>query len=551
VMQKPYPDLTESVSRVQTTIKQEEEQFLRNLENGLKLMNEVFQKTKAAGSDTISGKDAFILHATYGIPVEVVESLATDHNLRIDQSGFEVERGRHTVISRGTAEAADVFSVGPLDALKREYHHGSEFLGYSTTRDEARVIGILEQNRLAEKALADGGSSLVLVLDRTPFYGEAGGQVGDTGVIRGDRFQFQVIDSKKENDFVLHVGHVASGEVTVNETVSALVDADRRSAIQRAHTATHLLHHALRTILGKHAQQAGSKVEPDRLRFDFANPEAVGRERLRAIEEAVNLRVLEAARVSWSQMPIDEARAQGAMALFGEKYPDIVRVVQMGDFSRELCGGTHLDCVGQVGLFKIIGEESVAAGTRRITAVVGKASLEYVRQEEEILAMLAASLRVPAGQVNERVNSLLEEVKTLKKQVSQRRPEAGSRVTAEDLLATAHEIAGATVVIQAVDNVTPDTMRQLVDVMRRKQETGLAVLLITAADGKVQLVAGLSKDLIERGLHAGNWLKEVAPVVGGGGGGRPDLAQAGGKSPEKVPAALDLAMKAIASRLAP
>jgi alanyl-tRNA synthetase len=311
------------------------------------------------------------------------------------------------------------------------------------------------------------------------------------------------------------------------------------------------LHHALRTILGKHAQQAGSKVEPDRLRFDFANPEAVGRERLRAIEEAVNLRVLEAAGVSWSQMPIDEARAQGAMALFGEKYPDIVRVVQMGDFSRELCGGTHLDSVGQVGLFKIIGEESVAAGTRRITAVVGKASLDYVRQEEEILATLAASLRVPAGQVNERVNSLLEEVKTLKKQVSQRRPETGSRVSAEDLLAAAHEIAGATVVIQALDNVTPDTMRQLVDVMRRKQETGLAVLLITAADGKVQLVAGLSKDLIERGLHAGNWLKEVAPVVGGGGGGRPDLAQAGGKSPEKVPAALDLAMKAIASRLGP
>jgi alanyl-tRNA synthetase len=193
----------------------------------------------------------------------------------------------------------------------------------------------------------------------------------------------------------------------------------------------------------------------------------------------------------------------------------------------------------------------VAAGTRRITAVVGKASLDYVRQEEEILATLAASLRVPAGQVNERVNSLLEEVKTLKKQVSQRRPEAGSRVTAEDLLATAHEIAGATVVIQALDNVTPDTMRQLVDVMRRKQETGLAVLLITAGDGKVQLVAGLSKDLIERGLHAGNWLKEVAPVVGGGGGGRPDLAQAGGKSPEKVPAALEQALKAIASRLGP
>ena len=253
------------------------------------------------------------------------------------------------------------------------------------------------------------------------------------------------------------------------------------------------MHHALRTILGKHAQQAGSKVEPDRLRFDFANPEAVGRDRLRAIEEAVNLRVLEAAPVSWSQMPIEQARSKGAMALFGEKYPDIVRVVQMGDFSRELCGGTHLDNVGQVGLFKIIGEESVAAGTRRITALVGKAALEFVRQEEEILADLAGVLRVPSGQVSERVNALLEEIKSLKKQVSQRRPETGARVTADELLAAAQTVAGATVVIQAVENVSPDEMRQLIDVLRKKQATGLAVMLISAVDGKVQLVAGVIK----------------------------------------------------------
>ena len=415
VMKKPYPDLTESVSRAQTTIKLEEEQFLRNLENGLKLLSDIYQKTKAAGSNTISGKDAFTLHATYGIPVEVVESLATDHNLRIDKSSLEVERSRHAVISRGSTEAADVFAVGPLDTLKAEYHRGSEFVGYSTTQHHSRVIGIVEQNRLADKAEADDGRSLVLVLDKTPFYGESGGQVGDTGVISGDGFRFQVVDSKKENDFVLHVGHVAAGAVTVNQAVIAIVDPDRRKSIRRAHTATHLLHHALRAILGKHAQQAGSKVEPDRLRFDFANPEAVGRDRLRAIEEAVNLHVLEAAPVSWSHMPIEQARAEGAMALFGEKYPDIVRVVQMGDFSRELCGGTHLDSVGQVGLFKIIGEESVAAGTRRITALVGKAALDYVRQEEEALNELTASLRVPAGQVAARVNSVLEEIKAARK----------------------------------------------------------------------------------------------------------------------------------------
>jgi alanyl-tRNA synthetase len=549
VMSRPYPELAGSKSRIQTTIKQEEEQFLRNLESGLRILNETFQKTRAAGSDTVSGKDAFILHATHGIPVEIVESLATDHNLRIDRAGFEDQRDQHSVISRGSTEAAAVFATSPLDTIKSEYHHGSEFVGYATTAEKARVIGIMEQNRLAEKAEANGGGTLILVLDRTPFYGEAGGQVGDTGLIRGDHFSFRVLDTKKENKFTLHLGSVTEGTATINELVHAEVDADRRQAIRRAHTATHLLHHALRTILGQHAQQAGSKVEPDRLRFDFANPEAVGRQRLRTLEDNVNLRVLEAAGVSWSHMPLEQARSQGAMALFGEKYPDIVRVVQMGDFSRELCGGTHLDNVGQVGLFKIIGEESVASGTRRITALVGKAALEYVRQEEDVLSDLAALLRVPAGQVGERVASILDEAKVLKKQASQRRPEGISRVSAADLLEAAQLVAGVTAVIRAVENVSVDEMRQLIDALRRKRETGLAVLLAAAVDDKVQLVAGFSRDLIERGLHAGNWLKQVAPIVGGGGGGRPDLAQAGGKSPGQIPAALEKAHATLSAQL--
>ncbi len=549
VMSRPYPELRESANRVATTIKQEEEQFLRNLENGLRILNDTFQKTRAAGSEMISGKDAFTLHATYGIPVEVVESLAADHNLRIDRPGFEAEQKTHSAVSRGTTEAAAVFSTGPLDALKREYHHGNEFLGYSGVEADARVIGIIEQNRLAESARAGEGSGLALVLDKTPFYGEAGGQVGDTGTIKGAGFSFEVQDTKKENEFILHVGRVVEGVVSLDAPVHAAVDADRRQAIRRAHTATHLLHHALHGILGKHAQQAGSKVEPDRLRFDFANPEAVGRERLLAIEKAVNVKVLEAAPVTWSTMPIAKAKTLGAMALFGEKYPDIVRVVQMGDYSRELCGGTHLDSAGQVGLFKVIGEESVAAGTRRITALVGTAALDHVREEEEILSTLSSQLKVPAALIAERVGSLMEEVKVLKKQASQRRVESPARVTADDLLAGALALGGATVVIQALESVTPDEMRQLIDVMRRKRETGLAVLLAAASEGKVQLVAGFSKDLIDRGLHAGNWLKEVAPVVGGGGGGRPDLAQAGGKSPEQIPAALEKAHATIRSRL--
>jgi alanyl-tRNA synthetase len=549
VMSGPYPELDESVSRVQTTIKQEEEQFLRNLDNARRLLDETVRKTKAAGSEVIDGRLAFDLHSTYGIPVEITESLATDHNLRVDMAGFKKAQEEFQAKNRGTSEAVDVFATGPLDVLRKEYHHGSEFVGYATTHQEARVIGVLEQNRLAESARADGGTSLVLVLDRTPFYGEAGGQVGDTGTIRGDRFAFRVLDTKKENEFTLHIGQMTEGQVTVQEKVQAQVDAERRDAIRRAHTATHLLHHVLRTILGKHAQQAGSKVEPDRLRFDFAHSEAVGRDRLRAIEDAVNLRVLSTAPVTWSLMPIEQAKAQGAMALFGEKYPDLVRVVQIGDFSRELCGGTHLDSVGQVGLFKIIGEESVAAGIRRITALVGKAALEYVRQEEEILGELAATLRVPPAQLAERVGSLLEEVKTLKKQAIQRRVDSGSRVSADDLLAAATTIAGATVVVQAIEQVTPEEMRQLIDVLRRKQATRLAVLLASATEGKVQLAAGLSRDLVEAGLHAGNWLKEVAPLVGGGGGGRPELAQAGGKSPEQIPAALEKALQTLRTRL--
>jgi alanyl-tRNA synthetase len=342
---------------------------------------------------------------------------------------------------------------------------------------------------------------------------------------------------------------VAKGSISLNAMVTATADADRRQAIRRAHTATHLLHHVLHRHLGKHAQQAGSKVEPDRLRFDFANPEAVGKERLEAIENTVNDLVMTASPVSWSHMPIAEAKALGAMALFGEKYPDIVRVVRMGDFSRELCGGTHLANVGQVGLVKIIGEESVAAGTRRITALTGQSALEHVRQKESLLERLAGELRVPLTQLADRIASVLEELKTLKKQGSQRRSESGGKISVDDLIGSARKIGEATVVVQTVENQSPDEMRVLIDGLRRKVERGLAVLLITATEGKVQLVAGLSHDLVERGLHAGNWLKQVAPIVGGGGGGRPDLAQAGGKNQEKIPQAIEQAGVAIRSAL--
>jgi alanyl-tRNA synthetase len=553
VMRGPYPELLETVPRIQTVIREEEDEFLSKLESGLRILTETFRKTKAAGSDTIAGLDAFDLHATHGIPVEITESLATEQNLRVDMTGFEKAREKHSEVSRASTDAAAVFTTGPLDTLKESYHHGTEFLGYETTSSSAQLIGILAQNQLAESATAstaaDPGPPIVLILDRTPFYGESGGQVGDTGEIQGDRFRFQVVDTRKENDFILHLGRVVEGSAHVGDIVRAEVESIRREAIRRAHSATHVLHHALHSHLGKHAQQAGSKVEPDRLRFDFANPEAVGRDRLREVEDTVNERVLRAEAVTWSHMPIAEAKALGAMALFGEKYPEIVRVVQMGTFSRELCGGTHLDNTGQIGLFKIIGEESISAGTRRITALTGKEALAYVRQEEDALAEVAAALRVAPSQAAERVGALLDELKTLKKQATQRRTEAGPKASADDLLAGATQLGDLRVIAQSLDSASPDELRQLIDVLRRKAGANLAVLLASHSEGKVSLAAGLTPDLVTLGLHAGQWLKEVAPIVGGGGGGRPDLAQAGGKTPEKTPEALKRAVDVIAARV--
>ncbi len=551
VMRRPYPELMESVPRIQTVIREEEEQFVRTVDNGLKLLKDVFKRTKASGSDVVAGRDLFHLYSTYGMPVEVTESLAAENNLRIDRPGFQSEMEGFAKISRGNDLASAVFTAGPLDTLKKSYHQGSEFLGYATTRSESRVIGIVAQNQLTDQAVteAEAAPVIALVLDRTPFYGESGGQVGDTGVIRGEGFAFDVIDTKKENDFTLHLGRMTTGTLILNAEVVAEVNGERRQAIRRAHSATHILHHALHTHLGKHAQQAGSKVEGDRLRFDFSNPEPTGRERLALIEETVNQKVLEGDAISWTTMPIAEAKSLGAMALFGEKYPDVVRVVQMGEYSRELCGGTHLDNAGQVGVFKVIAEEPVASGTRRITALTGKAALDYIRHEQQTLAAAALALKVAPGQVAERVAVLLEENKTLKKQVSQRKADAAPKLAPDDLLAAATMVGSVRVVTASAGAASPDEMRQLIDVLRRKQPTELAVLLASSAEGKVNLAAGLTADLIAQGLHAGQWLKDVAPVVGGGGGGRPDLAQAGGKVPDKIPDALERALSFVQEKL--
>jgi alanyl-tRNA synthetase len=442
-----------------------------------------------------------------------------------------------------------VFKHDPLEALKKAMH-GSRFLGYDTDEvEDAKVVGLIVAGHLCDKVdEVDDEHPITVVLDKTPFYGEMGGQVGDTGEITGSGFRFEVTDSQVDGAFTLHLGHLRKGEISLGAVVSARVDADRRQGIRRAHSATHVLHFALRTVLGQHAEQQGSKVDEDVLRFDFTNPSAVTAEQLAEIEDVANARVIEGAPVSWENLPLADARQAGAIMLFGEKYPDVVRMVSMGTFSKELCGGTHLGSTGQIGLIRITDEESIAAGTRRITALTGPAALSDVRRKEAALAGAAAVLKVPPQEVARRVEGLLKEVRRLKKQVAAGAAAGGPSV--ESLLADAAETAGVRIVVAEVPAAGASALRELIDQLRRKAAPVAVMLGSRQEEDKVLLIAGLSRDVVEKGVDAVKWIRAVAKRVGGGGGGRADMAQAGGKLPEKLPDALDAARQTIERMLA-
>jgi alanyl-tRNA synthetase len=438
-----------------------------------------------------------------------------------------------------------------------------------------------------------------VVLDRSPFYAESGGQVGDTGVLVGDDFEFTVTDTQKDGDLIVHIGHLTRGSMKAGAKVTARVDASRRLGIRRAHSATHILHHALQKNLGNEAHQMGSKVEADWLRFDFGCPHPVNAESLAAIERDANARVAAAEKIEWRFVPLAEARAAGAMMLFGEKYPDPARMVSMGGFSRELCGGTHLDNTSQVGTLEIVAEEAVAAGTRRIVALTGEKATQHIAQTQSALADMAQKLGVSPADVPAATRQLTQYVRDLKKSltsggkpsaepatsaaVSSSAPldsahakaalreaarllnvapfdaparvaalqseiddlrrqlvsrAAAGNLSADALLAKAETVNGTTVIVAEAPSANSNLMRQLIDQLRKKTSPSAVFLATSEGENKVVLVAGVSRDLVDRGLSAGNWVRDVAPIVGGGGGGKPDLAQAGGKNPEKLPDAL-------------
>lgn len=544
-MKRPYPELQSTIDRVSKVIQSEEENFLRTIDTGLNRIDRLFETMKKEGRSLISGKETADLYTTHGFPPELLEQIGAEHNLQLDWAGFKIAMEEHGLESGG-GKVADVFTHSPVDSLAKAMEP-TKFLGYETTEAAGKVIGIIAQDNLCEVMEEIGHEHPVtVVLDQTPFYGESGGQVGDSGELVGPGLRFEVIDTHREKGFMLHRGHLREGMLKLGMSVTAKVNADRRSGIRRAHSATHVLHYALQKFLGKHAQQQGSKVDDDWLRFDFANPAAVDKETLARIETEVNSRVLASEPVGWTNLPIAEARQSGAMMLFGEKYPDIVRMVSMGNFSKELCGGTHVTNTGQIGVFRIAHEESVSAGTRRIVALTGQAALAKSREDQHALAEAAAALRVPVGEVPHRVAALAKEIRDLKKQLSAG-PKAGG-VTAEKLLEEAEKIGQTTVIVVETPGVEAGGMRELIDLVRRKTSPA-AIMLISGGEGKVTIVAGLTRDLVERGLSAGEWIKAAAEAVGGRGGGKPDMAQAGGKLPEKVPEALQAARRQIEALL--
>jgi alanyl-tRNA synthetase len=522
-----YPELVAAREHVERIILLEEERFAETLEHGMRLLDEAIAGLTDA---RIPGEAVFKLYDTYGFPTDLTADIARERGLTLDMDGFEQAMAQQ----RERARAASQF--GGAAGLEIDVQGETEFCGYDRLQEEATVVAIYSADGSCDQ-LAAGEEGLV-VLDLTPFYAESGGQVGDRGWLVGETGRFEVLDAQKKGEgAVCHLGRVDEGILSVGDRVDARVDGVRRRDTALNHSATHLLHAALRRVLGEHVQQKGSLVGPERLRFDFSHYEAVSREQLLEIERMVNREVRENHLVETRIMSLDDAKASGAMALFGEKYSEQVRVLRMGDFSTELCGGTHVKAVGDIGLVKIIGESGIASGVRRIEAVTGATALDWIEADEDRLIRLAGLLKGGRDDVDHRVVALLERSRRLEKELEQLKAKLAS-TAGQDLASQAVVIDGIKVLAARLDGADSKAMRVTLDQLKDKLGSAV-VVLATEADGKVSLIAGVTKDLTDR-LKAGDLIREVAEKVGGKGGGRPDMAQAGGNDTAGLPAALAL-----------
>ena len=542
-----YPELRQRRELIVRTLRQEEERFARTLDAAVAQLDEILARLQQQGATEIDGDTAFNLYATHGLPLEITRDMAQEQGFTVDEKGFKAARAAHTL-------ASGVGAFGEYEAGRNSYadflhqlmesgqlEEGVEYDPYSGATLQADIVGLLQQGQPIAQLKV--GETAELVTAATCFYVEAGGEVSDTGEIRTENGRFRVTDTRRPvPGLIIHIGELVEGAIVVGETAVLRVDDRRRVDIRRNHTATHILHEELRRHLGSHVTQAGSLVAPDRLRFDFTHDQAVDRPTLAAIEANINQAIQHNLGVKAEYMGQKEAIAAGAMALFGEKYGDIVRTIQIGNgqngraYSFELCGGLHVEQTGDIGLFRFVSEGAVAAGTRRVEAVTGRAARDLMAQRLDTLERVAQLLNAPVAEVESRLESLLADHRTLQKQLEKLQRQS-ARSQFESLLAQMQTVNGVPLLTAQVDVADVDALREMTDWFRDKVASGTAVLA-SVINGKPLIIATVTDDLIKRGLKAGDLVREVAKIVGGGGGGRPNLAQAGGKDASKLPEAL-------------
>ena len=538
-----YPELIERRDYIRKIISIEEAKFDQTIESGMSVLEGYMTSAKEAGSSQLTGEQVFKLYDTYGFPIELTQEIAEEQGFTVDEEGFRANMQAQKDQARAARKAED--NEGWLDeSVMFKDYPATEFTGYESLAMDAKVLGLVRG--MSALKSAGEGEEVRIVLDRTPFYAEGGGQVGDTGVIEADGFTAAVSDTIKVGSVYVHKAVVTAGEVAVGDTVTACVDALRRHAVARNHTATHLLQKALRTVLGDHVEQAGSLVNEEELRFDFTHFEGISAEDLAKVEEIVNTEILKFTEVETKEMPLEEAKKLGAMMLFGEKYGDTVRVVNVPGFSMEFCGGTHVANIGQIGCLHIVSESGVAAGTRRIVAVTGSAVNGMLAEEQARIDAAAAAMKTTSANLEKRAEDMAAELKALRKELEELKAKAAQE-GAGDLLKEAKIFGEARLIEHTFEGAGIDELRSLSDQIKAAEKS--VVMVFAAVNGeKATLMVSVTDDLTEKGYHAGNMVKEIAKAAGGGGGGKADMAQAGAKDLSKLPDAFAKAEELMAAK---
>ena len=542
-----YPELVEKQDYIYKVITVEENSFYKTIDKGMELLKADIDEMKAAGETVMNGEKSFKLYDTYGFPIDLTKEILEEQGLSLDEDAFKNEMQLQKERARAAREVDTYMGADETVYNRLDTAMVTEFTGYDAKPvTDAKVIALVVNNEVAD--VASAGDEVSVFLDRTPFYAESGGQIGDNGTIKTEMGLVNVTDCIKViGGKIAHIGTVAEGSISVGDTACAEIDRVRRLSTSRNHSATHLLQKALRTVLGTHVEQAGSYVTPDRLRFDFTHFAAMTPEEIQQVEDIVNEKILESLPITISQESIEDARKMGAMALFGEKYGNVVRVVNMGGYSIELCGGAHLENTAQVGSFKIVSESGIASGVRRIEALTGAAALKHYQQQEEALKAVCKAVKATPDNMLKRIETLIAEQKqTAKELESLKAKMAGG--AADDILSKAVDVKGMKVVCAEIKDADANALRTMGDQLKNKLGSGI-IVLASSKDGKVSLLSMATDDAVKAGAHSGNIIKAAAAVCGGGGGGRPNMAQAGGKDASKITEALEKAKEIIEGQL--